>query len=82
MSNFSLCLPLERKGSRLISAKKTWQMLRISKVEENLDLYPAELWEVETSCGERLILFRSKNDFGMRFPQLLRVESNHLALAL
>ncbi len=57
-------------------------MLRISRVEDNLDIYPAELWEVETSCGDRLILFRSKHDFGMRFPQLLRIENAHLPLAL
>ncbi len=82
MKNFSLCLPLERKGSRLVSPRKIWHMLRISRVEDNLDVYPAELWEVETSCGDRLILFRSKHDFGMRYPQLLRIEKNHLPLAL
>lgn len=57
-------------------------MLRISAVEDDLSIYPAELWRVETSNGDSLILFRSKHDFGMRSPQLLRIERDYLPLAL
>lgn len=82
MKNISLCQPLKRRGSKLYGQGKVWQMLRISAVEDDLSIYPAELWRVETSNGDSLILFRSKHDFGMRSPQLLRIERDYLPLAL
>jgi hypothetical protein len=82
MKSFQFCTPLKRKGSVLEGDGKRWQMLRVFSPSEEKCEDPIEIIKIETTSEEVLVVLRSKTDFGMRFPQLLRVEKCYFSFAL
>jgi hypothetical protein len=81
MKSFQFCTPLKRKGSVLEGNGKKWQMLRIFATSCNQMEDPVEIVKIETANDEVLVVLRSKTDFGMRFPQLLKVEKSYFTFA-